>query len=95
MTRHICTTGLIDEVWRLENIARVAYRGGYASHVIGHVACALEDTGNGFIAHLPSSSATRQDKYVCLDYDEARNLILALSEFKKELGFTEQSGDRG
>ena len=53
----------------------------------GKVLCSLTNTGNGYIAHFPSSSSTRQDYYVCLDYSQAHDLILALSAFKKELGF--------
>ena len=49
--------------------------------------CHLENTGNGYIAYFPSNCATRQDYYVCLDYAQAHDLILALSAFKKELGF--------
>lgn len=53
----------------------------------GKVLCSLTNTGNGYIAHFPSSSSTQQDYYVCLDYAQAHDLILALSMFKKELGF--------
>lgn len=53
----------------------------------GAASCVLQDTGNGYIAHFPSDDPTRQDYYVCLDYAQAYDLILALSAFKKELGF--------
>jgi hypothetical protein len=33
-----------------------------------------------------------QDHYVCLDYSQARDLVLASSEFKKTLGFSEIGG---
>lgn len=56
---------------------------------VGETLCQLDDTGNGFIAHFPSHRATHQDYYVCLDYAQAYDLILALSAFKKELGFEE------
>ena len=55
----------------------------------GETLCQLEDTGNGYIAKFPSNRATHQDYYVCLDYAQAYDLILALSAFKKELGFEE------
>ena len=47
----------------------------------------LTDTGNGYIAFFPSNSSTQQDYYICMDYAQARDLVLALSMFKKELGF--------
>jgi len=58
----------------------------------GRVDCphlTLISTGNGFIAKFPSHRATHQDYYICLDYAQAYDLILALSAFKKELGFEE------
>ena len=65
--------------------ARVVAGQGY--YRPGETLCQLEDTGNGFIAHFPSHRSTHQDYYVCLDYSQAHYLILALSAFKKELGF--------
>jgi hypothetical protein len=56
----------------------------------GSIACELQDTGNGYIARFPPHSSLDQDAYVCLDYDQARSLILALSPYAKELGFQEQ-----
>ncbi len=53
----------------------------------GEPLCHLENTGNGYIAYFPSNSPTRQAYFVCLDYAQAHDLILALSMFKKELGF--------
>ena len=53
----------------------------------GQLLCNLENTGNGYIACFPANSCTRQDYYVCLNYSQAHDLILALSMFKKELGF--------
>jgi hypothetical protein len=47
----------------------------------------LEDTGNGYIARFPSFSSTLQEYYICLTYDQARDLVLALSAFQEELGF--------
>jgi hypothetical protein len=65
--------------------ARVLAGQGYYRK--GETLCQLEDTGNGYIAKFPSNRATHQDYYVCLDYAQAYDLILALSAFKKELGF--------
>ena len=53
----------------------------------GDIACKATDTGNGFIAKFPANSSVTQDYYVCLDYSQARDLVLALSPFKKALGF--------
>ncbi|MFM7013128.1 MAG: hypothetical protein ACKO0Z_27990 [Betaproteobacteria bacterium] len=47
----------------------------------------LEDTGNGYIAKFPAYTCADQDYYVCLNYAQAYDLILALSAFKKEMGF--------
>jgi hypothetical protein len=60
---------------------------GYGYNKPSNTLCHMEDTGNGYIAHFPSHSVTRQDYYVCLDYAQAHDLVLALSAFKKELGF--------
>jgi hypothetical protein len=67
--------------------ARVLAGQGYYHK--GETLCQLEDTGNGYIAKFPSNRATHQDYYICLDYSQAYDLILALSAFKKELGFEE------
>ena len=56
----------------------------------GNDRCVLTDTGNGFIAFFPSHSSTVQDYYLCMDYSQARDIVLALSKFKRELGFVEQ-----
>ena len=53
----------------------------------GTMRCEVADTGNGFIAYFPSHTSHSQDYYVCLDYSQARDLVLGLSMFKKELGF--------
>lgn len=82
--------GCIDETRRVDNFAGVHRREGYVSP--GEVSCVVEDTGNGFIARFPSYTSTRQDYYVCLDYTQARDLVLAMSEFQKELGFTPPKG---
>lgn len=61
---------------------------GFGYYVPGEDRCVLTDTGNGYIAKFPAHTSTRQDYYVVLDYAQARDLVLALSTFKKELGFT-------
>lgn len=53
----------------------------------GAHAVELLDTGNGYIARFPAHASSVQDYYVCLDYCQAYDLVLALSAFKKELGF--------
>lgn len=60
---------------------------GHGYYTPGEKSVILKDTGNGFIAHFPSNSFTQQDYYVCLDYAQAYDLVLALSAFKRELGF--------
>lgn len=75
-----------DVVDRHGPIATVTQGEGY--HMPGEDRCVLRDTGNGFIAKFPSHSSTMQDYYVCLDYAQARDIVLALSKFQKELGFT-------
>lgn len=63
---------------------------GYCGYIEpGMMLCSLKDTENGYIAHFPSHSPSYQDYYVCLDYSQARDLVLALSAFKEELGFAE------
>ena len=74
-------------VKRVDNISVVFADEGYSRP--GEVLCRLKSTGNGYIAHFPEHRATHQDYYVCLDYAQAYDLILALSAFKKELGFAE------
>lgn len=53
----------------------------------GEASCELLNTGNGYIARFPAHNCTTQDYYVCLDYGQAYDLILALSAFKREMGF--------
>lgn len=62
---------------------------GSGWHPEVNVLCSVKDTGNGYIAKFKSYSSSHQDYYVCLDYAQAYDLILGLSAFKKELGFTE------
>jgi len=76
-----------ETVKRTANVAIV--RGGRGYNRPGEVLCALENTGNGYIGYFPSHLCTHQDHYITLDYAQAYDLVLALSAFKKELGFTE------
>jgi len=75
----------LEIIKRTVDVATV--RGGRGYNRPGEVLCALKNTGNGYIAHFPSHSSCHQDHYVCLDYAQAYDLVLALSAFKKELGF--------
>lgn len=77
--------GVEDVVGRIEDTALVGTGKGYSRP--GELRCSVENTGNGYVAWFPANSPTRQDYYVCLDYSQARDLVLGLSEFKKELGF--------
>jgi len=70
-----------------DTVSNVYMPKDFGANFAGKVACSLENTGNGFIALFPSNSCTRQDYYVCLDYEQAYTLILALSAFKNDLGF--------
>ena len=63
-------------------------RGGLENNLL---LCTVEDTGNGFIAYFPSNRATHQDYILCMDYSQARELVLGLSMFKKELGFEDET----
>lgn len=79
------STGNLEEVQQVDGVVLVVRSSGYVRP--GSVACELNDTGNGYIARFPAHSSCDQDKYVCLDYDDARNLILALTPHARELGF--------
>jgi hypothetical protein len=48
-----------------------------------------EDTGNGFIIKFPANSNCRQDKYICLDYDEVEYLSILLGYVMQQKGFKE------
>lgn len=76
-----------ETIQRAGNTARVV--AGESYYRTGETLCQLDNTGNGFIAKFPSHRSTHQDYYVCLDYAQAYDLILAFSAFKKELGFEE------
>lgn len=74
-----------QDVFRVNDTAMVIQGIGY--HSPGATSVELTNTGNGYIAKFPGNSSTTQDYYVCLDYGQAYDLVLALSAFKKELGF--------
>lgn len=65
-----------------DNIIKVKADKGYNKGL--STLCKLTDTGNGYIAKFPSHSNCFQDQYVCLDYDEAEYLYLALSKVFKD-----------
>ena len=74
-----------QEVFRDGDTSRVIMGHGY--HDKGASSCVVQNTGNGYIAKFPAHNCTTQDYYVCLDYGQAYDLVLALSAFKKEMGF--------
>ena len=84
---YICTDGLKDTVTRRHRVALVDRGPPHTNE--GHTALELTDTGNGFIAKFAAKNCTEQDDYKCFDYSQARDLVLALSMFKKDLGFNE------
>jgi hypothetical protein len=77
--------GMLETVKTVGAFTRVIRGPGYVRP--GSVACRLQDTGNGFIACFPAHGSTEQDRYVCLDYAQARELVLALTPHAKGLGF--------
>lgn len=77
--------GLLETVKTRGPVTRVVRGVGYSRP--GSVACELKDTGNGFIAKFPGHGSCDQDQYVCLGYDDARSLVLALTPHAKGLGF--------
>lgn len=85
MTTYKDPSGTEQTVVRVWDAAEVKRGAGYSNP--GTLSVRLENTGNGYIAYFPSHSPAWQDYYVCLSYDQAYDLILALSAFKKELGF--------
>jgi hypothetical protein len=74
-----------QEVVRIGDTAKVVKGFGYYSK--GTNSVELTNTGNGYIAKFPAHNCTVQDYYVCLDYSQAHDLVLALGAFKKDLGF--------
>ena len=85
--KHTCTEGLTDVLAHCGPKARVIRGKGHAHP--RDVALELRDTGNGYIAKWPARSSVTQDYYLCFDYSQARDLVLALSAFKRDLGFKE------
>ena len=85
MTTYKKPSGFGQTVVRNENEAEVIWGEGY--YHPGRLAVRIKNTGNGYVAYFPSHSSIQQDYYVCLDYSQAYDLILALSAFKEELGF--------
>lgn len=77
--------GNLEEVRSNGRVTRLLRGAGYVR--VGSLACELKDTGNGFIVRFPAHSSIEQDKYLCLGYDEARNLVLALTPHAWDLGF--------
>ena len=71
-----------------DGIVNVIYGQGYYKDLQGDVSCSLYNHGNGYaIKFYPPRGGVL--KVINLDYAEARNLVLALAEFKKELWFEE------
>ena len=85
MTKRYESEGCEDLVERHDETVYVIQGKGFRSP--GSVSLQLTNTGNGYIAFFPSDQSTVQDYYVCLDYSQARDLVLGLAEFKDELGF--------
>ena len=85
MKEHYTSDGCEDIVEVIDGVAVVKQGFGYCNQ--GDVRCELRETGNGFIAFFPSHNSAAQDYYICLDYAQARDIVLALSMFKKTLGF--------
>jgi hypothetical protein len=79
------STGTEQHVVRKGDTSTVVTGKGYRTK--GMVRVDLTNTGNGYIARFPARNCTEQDYYVCLDYGQTYDLILALSAFKHELGF--------
>jgi hypothetical protein len=77
-------------VYKKENESIVVRGKGYVQEIQGTVCCSVTDTGNGFIVKFPAHNCTTQDYYVCLDYTQARDMVIGLAEFKKDLGFKDE-----
>jgi hypothetical protein len=77
-----------------DDTSQTVERHGDTSYVVmgsnyyrtGETSTMAQDTGNGFIIRFFASNSTQQDHYVCLDYSQAHDMILALSAFKKRTG---------
>ena len=71
-----------------DGIVNVIFGPGYYRHIQGQTSCSVHNTGDEFRVVFPSPSSGA-DVRIVLDYADARCLVLALAEFKKELGFEE------
>lgn len=80
---YVDDVGSVSKVSKEEGVARVVYLNREGPLSVAEVT----NTGNGFIARFPAVHSTQQDYYVCLDYAQARDLVLGLAEFKETLGF--------
>jgi hypothetical protein len=79
------TEGCQQTVYQKGTVTRVFRGTGYLRE--RSLACELRDTGNGYIARFPAANCTAQDAYVCLDYAQARELVLAFTPHAADLGF--------
>lgn len=67
------TDGIISFTKKEGNVVKYESPNPY-----GAVTSSLTDTGNGYIAKFDSKSSTTQDYYICLDYGQAKELMLML-----------------
>jgi len=44
----------------------------------------MTETGNGYICYTPAWTSINQDNYICMGYDEAQYIYLALKAFGAE-----------
>lgn len=66
---------------------RATVRRGSGWHMMeGQLECSIRETGTGFVVRF-EPSYTNDEYYLCFDHAQARQLVLALSEFKHELRF--------
>lgn len=79
------TEGGQQTVYQTGSVTRVIRGAGYQRE--RSVACELRDTGNGYIVRFPAHNSTEQDAYACLEYAQARELVLALTPHSADLGF--------
>jgi len=82
--------GCVDSVFRLSNGSVVTRISGYNHN--NKMALMVEDTGNGLIAKFLPMRSLEQAHYICMDYSQARDLVLALSAFQSELRFAPLNG---
>jgi hypothetical protein len=66
------------KVNNLKNKVKIIAGDAYSYDYIGKPLATLKDTENGFIIKIHSYSSMRQDKYICLEYDEAEYIYEAL-----------------